>query len=65
MRKIVRSMIREDAKREKAKPSRWLKIAFDTHQIKKYGVANRKKNQAKGTHKKYLWPSRIALFASK
>jgi hypothetical protein len=58
-------MIREDAKRQKAKPSRWLKIAFDTYQSKKYGVDNRKKNQAKGTHCRKVWPSRVALFASK
>ena len=58
MRKIIRNRIREEAKKEKAKPSRWLKVAFDTHQSKFYGVEQRKKNQARGTHKKHLWRSR-------
>ena len=65
MRKIIRSMIKAEAKREKAKPSRWLKVSFDSRQRKIYGSDTRKVNQAKGTHKKRLWPSRIALAAAK
>jgi hypothetical protein len=65
MRKYIRNIIRQEAKREKAKPSRWLKIAFDTRQNKKYGVNKRKANRAKGTHKKNIWRSRVAMFASR
>ena len=65
MRKYIRSIIRKDAKKENAKPSRWVKISFDVHQRKKYGSKIRVANQAKGTHKMHLWGSRIALFASK
>jgi hypothetical protein len=65
MRKYIRSIIRQEAKTENAKPSRWLKIAFDTHQSKIYGVKKRKANQAKGTHKKQIWASRVAMFASR
>ena len=64
MRKILRSIIRESAKQENAKPSRWLRVAFDTYQSEKYGVENRKVNQAKSTHKKSVWGSRIALLVS-
>ena len=63
MRKYIRELIRQDAKKEKAKPSRWLKIAFDTRQNRIYGSAKRKVNQAVGTHGRKLWRSRIAMFA--
>ena len=63
MRKHIREMIRAEGKRKKLKPSRWVKVAFDTYQNKRYGVKIRKKNQAIGTHKKYLWRSRAAAVA--
>lgn len=65
MRKIIREMMRADAKREKNKPSRWVKAAFDQYQMKKYGVDKRKRNQAVGTHKQKLWNSRVTLFADR
>lgn len=65
MRKHIREMMRADARREKNKPSRWVKVAFDQYQMKKYGVDRRKRNQAVGTHKKKLWHSRVALFANR
>ena len=64
MRKIIRNMIRCRAKQEKIKPSIHVKTMFDYLQRKKYGAENRKKNQARGTHKAKLWPSRIALINS-
>lgn len=65
MRKYIRSMIRAEGKRTKRKPSRWLKVAFDTRQNKIYGSKQRKFNQARGTHCFGLWRSRIALFAGR
>ena len=65
MRKYIRNILRADAKKEKAKPSRWLRAAWQVHQDKKYGVERRKANQAKGTHPKHLWGSRVALFAQR
>lgn len=65
MRKYIREMFRAEAKVEKRKPSRWLKVSFDTRQNKIYGSAKRKVNQAKGTHKRKLWSSRVAMFAAR
>ena len=61
MRKYIRNIIRCRAKQEKIKPSVHVKTMFDYIQRKKYGADARKKNQAKGTHKPKLWPSRVAL----
>lgn len=65
MRKYIREMMRVDAKREKNRPSRWVKVAFDQYQMKKYGVDKRKRNKAAGTHKKKLWNSRAVLITEK
>lgn len=58
MRKYVRSIIRTAGERDHLKPSRYVKAVFDSLQQQKYGVEKRRKNQATGTHKKYLWKSR-------
>lgn len=65
MRKYIRNMIRYRAKQEKIKPSIHVKTMFDYIQRKKYGAENRKKNQARGTHKKSLWSFREALATSR
>lgn len=63
MRKYVRDIMRTEGEREHLKPSRYVKAAFEQLQQKKYGVEKRKKNQARGTHKRYLWRSRTAGLA--
>jgi hypothetical protein len=63
MRKYIRNMIRTEGVRKHLKPSRWVKACWEQRQHKAYGVEARKFNQAKGTHKKYLWGSRVAMFA--
>lgn len=60
MRKYIRAIIRTEGEREHLKPSRYVKAAFERIQQKKYGVEKRKLNQARGTHKRYLWGSRTA-----
>ena len=60
MRKYIRAIIRADGERRRLKPSRYVKSTFEQLQQKKYGVNERRKNQARGTHKKYLWASRTA-----
>ena len=60
MRKYIRAIIRADGERRRLKPSRFVKSTFEQIQQKKYGVDERRKNQARGTHKKYLWDSRTA-----
>lgn len=60
MRKYIRAIMRAEGKRQHLKPSRYVKAAFEQLQQKKYGVKARKANQAKGTHKRYLWGSRTA-----
>lgn len=60
MRKYVREIMRIEGKRQKLKPSRYVKAAFEQLQQKKYGVEKRKNNQAKGAHKRYLWRARTA-----
>ena len=65
MRKYIREMMRASAKHNHTKPNRWLKAAFESFQLKRYGADRRKANQAKGTHPKKLWGSRIALFQSR
>lgn len=58
MRKYIRAMIKTDGERQHLKSSRYVKAVFERLQQKIYGVDKRKRNQAKGTHKKYLWKSR-------
>ena len=60
MRKYVRSIIKTKGVYDRLKPSRYVKAVFDRIQQRKYGVEKRRNNQAKGTHKKYLWISRTA-----
>ena len=65
MRKYIRGMMREASKNNHTKPSRWVKAAWESFQLKRVGADRRKANQAKGTHPKKLWASRVALFASR
>lgn len=65
MRKYIRGMMRSASKNNHTKPNRWVKAAFETLQLKRYGVDRRRANQAKGTHPKHLWRSRVALFQSR
>ena len=60
MRKYIRAIIRAEGETHHLKASRYVKSVFENLQQKRYGVENRRKNQAKGTHKKYLWRSRTA-----
>lgn len=60
MRKYIRAMIKTDGERQHLKSSRYVKAVFERLQQKRYGVDKRKRNQAKGTHKKYLWGMRTA-----
>lgn len=64
MRKYIRNIIRHKAKKEKVKPSKYVKYIFNEIQIRKYGSECRSKNQAKGTHPKHLWNYRIAMATS-
>jgi hypothetical protein len=61
MRKYIRNIIRHKAKKEKVKPSGYVKYMFNDIQIRKHGSECRSRNQARGTHKRYLWPYRVAL----
>ena len=63
MRKYIRSIIRTEGERKKLKPSRWVKVVWEQRGHKLYGVNGRKINQARGTHKKQLWPTREAMVA--
>lgn len=58
-RKIVRNIIRAEGERQGVKASRYLARKFDDIQIKKYGRTVRRINQAKGTHKRSTWRTRI------
>ncbi len=59
MRKILRDIIRSNAERGGYKPSKAVKSEWDKFQIKRIGATARKINQAKATHKKRTWTSRI------
>ena len=59
-RKCFRNMIRILAKRAGLKPSKAVALEFDKHQVEKYGKPRRRINQAKGTHPRRKWKSRIA-----
>lgn len=60
MRKYIREIMRTEGKHQRLKPSRYVKAAFERLQQKRYGVEKRKENQAKGTHKRYLWAARTS-----
>lgn len=62
MRKYIREIMRNDAKKQKTKPSKWVRYLFDKKQVKKYGQERRSINKAKGTHKRSTWKQRIELF---
>lgn len=57
-RKITRNKLRREAKN--SKPSKYLASMFDSLQIKKYGIDERLRNQARGTHKRKTWKTRLA-----
>lgn len=59
MRKYVRGMLKEKARKEGVKPSAYVNKEFDRMQTKKYGITNRLKNRAKGTKTRSKWRSRI------
>ena len=58
-RKIIRNGMRREAEFHGAKASKFVKNEFDRYQIKKVGATVRKLNQAKGTHKRRTWKTRI------
>lgn len=58
-RKIERNRLRKEAKNAKA--SKYVSNMFDDQQIKKYGLEERVKNQAKGCRKRKNWRQNIAL----
>lgn len=64
-RKYVRGMLRREAERKKIKSSKWVNREFDRLQIKKYGIAQREINKAKGTSKKSTWRTKIAFAIEK
>lgn len=59
-RKLIRNAMRHEGEKYSSKPSKYLRNAFDRYQIKKYGGKRRKINQAKGTHRRRTWKTRIA-----
>lgn len=61
MRKYIRNILRYEGEKREASPSIWVRTAFHTHQLKRYGAKKRRINQAKGTHPKRVWRQRIAL----
>lgn len=58
-RKHIRKMLRATAERTGVKPSLYVRREFDRYQVKKYGEKVRRINQAKGTHKRITWKTRI------
>lgn len=61
MRKYIRGMIRGEAEKIGAKPSKWVNREFDRRQVKKYGVERREINKEIGTQPKSRWKSRIKI----
>lgn len=59
MRKYVRAMLRGEAEKIGAKPSKYVNREFNRLQIKKYGETEREVNKAKGTHPQSRWKARI------
>lgn len=62
MRKHIRNILRNQAEKMGVKPSRYVRSEFNDLQVKKYGYFARKKNQAKGTHKRSAWRNRVSLY---
>lgn len=62
MRKYIREIMRNNARKQNIKPSKWVRSEFDRKQVKKYGQERRSINKAKGTHKRRTWKQRILLF---
>ena len=60
MRKLRRSIIRAKAAKRHTKASAFVKKYFDGLQVRKYGEKIRRRNQARGTHKKGTWSYRYA-----
>lgn len=61
MRKYIREKLRRQAEKEGLKPSKAVHALWARYQNEKRGEFVRMMNVAKGTHKKRLWPSRIAM----
>lgn len=59
-RKHLREMMRIQAEKRDYKPSKAVHNLWAQYQNEKRGEFVRRANVAKGTHKKKLWPSRIA-----
>ena len=60
MRKIIRSILKNEAKKEGVKSSMYINYQFGNIQKKKYGETRRLLNQVKSTHKKKTWGNRCA-----
>ncbi|MBO7735977.1 MAG: hypothetical protein J6S67_25635 [Methanobrevibacter sp.] len=58
MRKIIRNILRYNAKKEETKASAYINYNFGKIQEKKYGETRRLLNQVKSTHKKNTWGNR-------
>lgn len=54
-RKYIRAMLRGEAEKIGAKPSKYVNREFDRIQIKKYGIEKREINKARGTAPKRRW----------
>lgn len=59
MRKLIRSIFRAEGEKSDSKASEVVHNTWDRYQVKKVGAGRRIVNQAKGTHKKKNWDSRI------
>lgn len=59
MRKYKREMLRREAERNNYNPHDYVRFAWDALQKKTVGEAIRKRNQARGTHKKNTWRARM------
>lgn len=64
-RKHIRAILRGEAEKIGAKPSKYVNKEFDRRQIKKYGAAVREINKAKGTHPKRRWRVRVETAIAK
>ena len=59
MRKYKREMLRREAVKQKISPSKYVRLAWDIMQKKLVGESIRKRNQARGTHKRSTWKARM------
>lgn len=59
-RKHIRNRLRCAARAAGVKPSRHVAYGWNELQVRKYGDTVRRINQAKGTHPKRRWKSRVA-----